>query len=197
MQGRMQPVYAPPYNPDYDPWHEDSDESEFLYGEPSEFQRVQAALQTAVLDSAEASDIANALTRTQLPGLESMSVSALEAHIADRAAELRMLVTQLERLKSAEITLDLLLPSGRSFTQVVKMRSRISVICKAIRRREELKGLQDGQVKLVLGTLEMQEDKTVFDYGLADGDSLTVVLQAAPQLSRWSQLWPPVRPRLP
>ena len=48
MQARMQPI-SPPYNPDYDPWHEDSDESEFLYGEPSEFQRVQAALQTAVL----------------------------------------------------------------------------------------------------------------------------------------------------
>ena len=108
-----------------------------------------------------------------------------------------MLVTQLERLKSAEITLDLLLPSGRSFTQVVKMRSRISAICKAIRRREELKGLQDGEVKLVLGTLEMQGDKTVFDYGLADGDSLTVVLQAAPESSRWSQLWPPVRAGMP
>ncbi|CAE7371996.1 unnamed protein product [Symbiodinium sp. CCMP2456] len=196
MQAGMQPHYAPPYNPDYDPWQEDSDESEFLYGEPSEFQRVQAALQNAVLDSAEASDIANALTRTQLPGLESMSVPALEAHIADRASELRMLVTQLERLKSAEITLDLLLPSGRSFAHVVKMRSRISAICKSIRRRE-LKGSKDGEVKLVLGTLEMQGDKTVFDYGLADGDSLTVVLQAASEPSRWSQLWPPVRSGMP
>ncbi|OLP84005.1 hypothetical protein AK812_SmicGene35166 [Symbiodinium microadriaticum] len=202
MQAGMQPVrdveehsrYAPPYNPDYDPWHEDSDESEFFYGEPSEFQRVQATLQNVVLDSAEgATEIGNALTRAQLPGLESMSIPALEAHIADRASELRMLVTQLEKLRSEEITLDLLLPSGRSFTHVVKMRSRISAICKSIRRREELKGLKDGEVKLVLGTLEMQGDKTVFDYGLADGDSLTVVLQAASEPSRWSQLWPPVR----
>ncbi|CAE7209869.1 unnamed protein product [Symbiodinium natans] len=132
---------------------------------------VEAALRGLFLNPWVAARISSAPE-----GVEGMSLSDLEEVILDRVAELRVLVRHREQRRNPQITLNMLLPSGRSFPHAVRLRSRIDKVCWELTCSEELRAFQDNCVKLLLGTLELEWHRAIGDYEVADGDSVTVVL---------------------
>eukprot|EP00438_Fugacium_kawagutii_P009945 Skav214638 [mRNA] locus=scaffold1009:135110:136414:+ [translate_table: standard] len=113
--------------------------------------------------------------------IDGMTIEELNDLIADREFQLKLIKKQLalrkKEKKGEDITINLLQPSGRTVPQVVKPKNTILQVKRVI--VEALNMDKPETIRLVYGTDEMRNTKTIAGYGIGDGDVVTMVLALA------------------
>ena len=113
--------------------------------------------------------------------LELMALGDVQLLLATREEEVKIIKRRLAVLKKEkkgeDITVNLLQPSGRHVPHVVKPKDTILKVKRSI--SETLNMGEPHEIRLVHGTDEMKNNKTVAGYGVGDGDVIAIILSIA------------------